>query len=397
MEAGQPAPAVVGAGYAGLMVARFFTQAGCPPTIYEEHGRVGFPKHCTGIVSTPTLLALGEPGSQCLDHSYTRIIVEGSKPPGFMVEVAGIAHMLDRVCLEKRLLQQAITHGAEFAPHTRVTRVEQGPSGVRLQAQATAKEGPPTRLTRTHTHAILAIGAKPPHIHHLTRQERRPPIPGVNFLITADHGVEPDTIRVFFDHSLAPGFFAWAVPRGRDSIVVGLASDSPQALRRGLDRIAREKLGLNRYEATEAYGGPVNRGPPLARLVEGRVMLAGDTGLLVKPVTGGGLYPMAKATQNPPLVGGCEQAYITLSRRVKVMAGELRRQYRIARILHDPSNQDLIDRAVEIAREESLGELIGGRAGFDGHHLLARAVLRKPKAALRLALAAGWRALGLLF
>lgn len=115
---GRETAAVVGAGFSGLSTARFLASRGCPTSLLEEHGRVGFPKHCTGIVSQDTLEAIGGPATRCYLHRYDAIVVEGSRGNSFTVEKRGIAHILDRVCLEEELLREAHTQGVDYRPHT---------------------------------------------------------------------------------------------------------------------------------------------------------------------------------------------------------------------------------------------------------------------------------------
>ncbi|MEM0121448.1 MAG: NAD(P)-binding protein, partial [Thermoprotei archaeon] len=41
---------IVGGGPAGLLAAAKLSEAGFRVTLFEEHVKVGFPEHCTGIV-----------------------------------------------------------------------------------------------------------------------------------------------------------------------------------------------------------------------------------------------------------------------------------------------------------------------------------------------------------
>lgn len=389
---GNEAAAVVGAGFSGLSTARFLAYRGCPTSLFEEHGRVGFPKHCTGIISQDTLEAIGEPASRCYLQRYDAILVEGSRGNSFSVEKKGIAHILDRVCLEEELLREALSQGVNYKPHTRVESVEDRGDHVRLSYRGKTGSG-----QQEYSYAVLATGSRSPAIHPLLAQKRPPSIPGVNLVVQGEHGQDPQTIRVIFDHSLAPGFFAWLVPLSPDTMIAGLASSTPGELRRGLRRLLEEKLPPS-VSLMEAYGGPVNRGPPLKMLGAGRVLLTGDAGVLVKPVTGGGLYPVAHIT-NPKgeeKGKGCSGAFDLLSKRTLRMASRLRLHYRVARLLHEPRNQGLIDRAIEEAAKARLGEVIGQKMGFDDHHLLARTVMARPLLALKLVIIAGPRALSLL-
>ena len=104
-------------------------------------------------------------------------------------------------------------------------------------------------------------------------------------------------LEMFTGESIAPGFFAWAIPTGFGTHRIGLWSSpdrlehaSPEALLHGLMHTSRHADRFVNCQIVARYCGPIPGGM-VRRPVRERAMLFGDAAGLAKPTTGGGIGP----------------------------------------------------------------------------------------------------------
>ena len=82
---------VVGAGPAGLFTALLLAQEGLDVVVFEEHAAVGFPTHCTGIVSGETNRLYKIPEEVVLNRPPSCLVIS---PGGRVAELEiGRAHV----------------------------------------------------------------------------------------------------------------------------------------------------------------------------------------------------------------------------------------------------------------------------------------------------------------
>ena len=102
---------------------------------------------------------------------------------------------------------------------------------------------------------------------------------------------EPDVMRLVINESLAPGTYAWIIPRSESTANVGVGVrlnmidgfDPKRALREHLVR-------LNVTAEPELRGRYVPAGGMLSKVQEGGIFLAGDAAGMTVPSNGGGMH-----------------------------------------------------------------------------------------------------------
>lgn len=283
-------------------------------TLYEEHGRVGYPPHCTGIVSERVMQIVGRPAWESAVSSYEGLrLVGGGR--SLWVDVKGRIYKLERTRLEELMLEEAFSLGLRFEGRrvtsiSREGRVEAGSSSGKFDIVVLA-EGYGGSLRKD-----LSIGFS------------GAPLRGINAEYSNHLGLKE--IQVIFDEKLAPGFFSWLVGAG-DVVIAGLASPRPELLGPSL-RVLEALFGLR--ERRRAYGGPVILGPPARELSAGVVHVVGDAGGMNKPLTGGGLYPNSLAAELAVrLYERGVELNEAMSRALEWVASKLRKQYLLSRLL----------------------------------------------------------------
>jgi flavin-dependent dehydrogenase len=130
-------------------------------------------------------------------------------------------------------------------------------------------------------------------------------------------------------------------------------------------------------EFKRLYGGPILLGPPARRLGLGRVFVVGDAGGLVKPLTGGGLYPNSAAASTAARIAskGASPAK-AIHRALCSIAGELEAQHHIARALLE--NKGAVKRAALLAGSLGADRALDGLIDFDRHETIPLAGLASP-------------------
>jgi digeranylgeranylglycerophospholipid reductase len=272
---------VVGAGPAGLMAARGLAAAGRAVLVVEEHDRIGYPVHCTGLVGVEAFDELSLP------RAPIRAVVAGAAFHGpdanpVAVETDRIrAAVVDRGEFDAALAADASACGAELALATRVEHVGVDGAAVSLTT--------PARGVLRARACVLACGAS-------YRFNRALGL-GVPSALVQSAQVElpfpaAPHVDVYLSRALAPGGFGWVVPFERDGM-----SWARMGLMCG-DRVQDRFAALGALVWRErGVAGPVPRPRlkalplgPVGRTYTDRIVAVGDAAGLVKPTTGGGIY-----------------------------------------------------------------------------------------------------------
>jgi len=352
--------AVVGGGFAGLMAAYTLLPLGVEVDLYEEHDRVGYPPHCTGIVSERVVEGIGVPARENIQASYEGFKVATTS--GLLrIRTKRPIYKLDRVALEQALLKAAERRGANIYLNTRVEEISLF-GEIYVGGAA-----------RKYDLVILAEGAagrlrKPLNLDHKPLASR-----GLN--VERVPGSRETMFEVFFSaERVGPGF-AWRVPTpGRIVLGALVVGGTPQSAVRNVYGVNPEK----------GYGGRVLHGPPHPTPVRGRIVLLGDAAGHNKPLTGGGLYPVTEILLEAARLAQDVELLDAMARAINRVGRRLRKQYYLARVLlRDPR---LTENLIETAVEAGVETVLDGMVDYDYHEQLPRLALSKPGKALAAAL-----------
>lgn len=271
--------AVIGAGPAGSMAARYAALSGAHTLLLEEHASIGWPVECAGLL-----------GSKALEESELptgKFVLRGLKGARVLSSNADIsfkaksykAWVVDRKLFDRALALEAVKKGAELRLNSPVREFKREDDGCVL----TVGNGEGIKADVV----ISAEGVRA----RIARQAGIGPVRKIlsGAQVEAPFSTDdPEKVEVHFGPS--PGLFAWVIPTTDDAARIGLcASDSGcWYLKAFLQKDIIRKRLLGSPVALVVGGLPLG---PSAATVADRFLAVGDACGQVKPTSGGGIYP----------------------------------------------------------------------------------------------------------
>ncbi|MCR8500960.1 MAG: NAD(P)/FAD-dependent oxidoreductase [Candidatus Korarchaeota archaeon] len=267
---------IVGGGFAGNFLAYKLADKGISVKVFEEHRTIGYPSHCSGLVSRKGLSRLGilqEVLSRGMVLSAHRCLRIRAYNKSRIIQLSGDElFVIDRPSLDRLLFEKAVNRGAEYYLGEKVSAIEKDgyikirakhyKSKIVVDAEGAAKKlarGFVSRLTET--------------------------IPALQIDVSARSNKKTDgIIDIYFN---TPDFFSWIIPIGDNVFRLGVASRWINDKYKFLSDLAKVKLGS--FKVINIFGGLVNTGGPLDKFVFGKVALVGDAAGQTKPTTAGGI------------------------------------------------------------------------------------------------------------
>ncbi len=307
---------VIGAGFSGLMAAKSLLKMGFEIEIFEEHNKVGFPEHCTGLVSGNVVSMIGSEAENVVVNRFNYMNI-CYREKCLKLKIKSGVFKLDRVALERKLLKSIENRGGLINLGSKVIRVSEN-GEIEVLGGSTKK----------FDLIILSEGfhGKLRNFLNIGLPDKFNPLYGINYEIEEPCRFSEPT--VIFGNELTKGFFLWEVPLDQSTCLVGGASEDPKSLSR---------IAQGRGEIRKSYGGPVITGPPARKYKAGKVFVVGDAAGLNKPLTGGGLYPNAllfKLVEKDLSANHNIELSIALESALKRVKKLLLRSYHVARYIH---------------------------------------------------------------
>jgi geranylgeranyl reductase family protein len=273
---------VAGAGPAGTSAARFCAQEGLSTLCIEEHGTIGHPVQCAGLLSAAAFRECGV-SDRCVIQTVRGARIVSSLGGSFSFDAGVVkAYVVDRGALDREMALHAAHEGVDFLLKTCATgfsggAVETvGPSGKRhFRCRVLiAADGPRSRFSRI-------FGLERAKYFMGGRQ------------VDCAHQVDPGLVEIHPD--AAPDFFGWVIPAGKGYARIGLCSRTD--VRSRFERFISPVRGPVISEVT----GTIPLGPmPLTYARS--VLFIGDAAGLAKPTSGGGVYTGIRSARHAAVV-----------------------------------------------------------------------------------------------
>jgi geranylgeranyl reductase family protein len=278
---------VVGAGPSGLLAAAEATRHDFDVVVFEEHGKVGVPDHCAGLLSVSGLDSLGlQPPNSVVQNT-----IEGAKiysPSGHSLLIEREkreALVVNRSLFDQWLADRAEKRGVQIRTNAHVNKISADRQGYTLKLRSVTD-------SIQSKFVCIAEGSRCQISQQLgfTGIPKTSKYPAYQFEV---EGVDIDTthVEMFYGRKISAGFFAWVIPLGGGKARVGLASRD-EAKRRLEYTMKHNPLISQRVEGAtiqRGFGGIVLVGKPVERTSIGNAVVIGDAAGHVKATTGGGI------------------------------------------------------------------------------------------------------------
>jgi geranylgeranyl reductase family protein len=284
---------VVGAGPAGSAAAAECARLGLTTLCIEEHGTIGYPVQCAGLLSTAAFEECRVSDQSVLNRVSGAKIISGAGTELRIDAKKTKALVVDRGVLDREMAETAATTGADFRVKTQVfairdnrvcTRGVHGSEDFGFRALIAA-DGPRSTIARL-----------------LGMERARTFLAGIQADLPGT--CDPQFVEIYPDAS--PEFFGWSIPTGPGRIRVGLCGspDLPERFRTFLRRFGTS--------STHLVTGTLPLGL-MPRTYGHRTLFVGDAAGFAKPTSGGGIYTGVRSARHAAAVaaGACETATFT--------------------------------------------------------------------------------------
>ncbi|WP_337589804.1 NAD(P)/FAD-dependent oxidoreductase [Methanoculleus bourgensis] len=269
---------VVGAGPSGSAAARACAEKGLATLCIEEHGTIGYPVQCAGLLSTSAFEECGvSRGSIQNEVSGARMVSDLGGELLFDARTAK-AYVVDRSLLDREMAQRAADAGAEFLLKTSVSGIK-GSSlltrGVRGREEipfrlVIAADGPRSSVARM-------LGLRRPEIY----------LGGVQ----AEVPCRVDPRYVELHPNASPDFFGWVIPVSATRARIGLCAR--EHAKDHFDRFIARYGG----NCIHLASGVIPLGV-MPQTYGHRALFVGDAAGFPKPTSGGGIYTGVRSAKH---------------------------------------------------------------------------------------------------
>ena len=285
----KPDIVVVGGGPCGSYAAYTAAKLGAEVTVCEEHETTGAPRHCAGHLNISSLKEMGiRVPRVAIENDIKGAIFYSPSGKQFVLRCrTPVTYVVDRMLFDRHMAELAVKAGVQYRFKSRVKSLildSVSVKGVTLNGKERLEANVIVDAEGCSSALLKKTGLKALESSMVVR--------GIQAEVNGAEDLDEDMVEVYFGRNVAPGFFAWIIPRKDDSAKVGLATrvgDPRDYLRWFMEKhpVASEKLKKCRTTYTSLH--PIPLDGPLTKTYSNGFLAVGDAASHVKPTTGGGV------------------------------------------------------------------------------------------------------------
>ncbi|KYC46540.1 MAG: Digeranylgeranylglycerophospholipid reductase [Candidatus Methanofastidiosum methylothiophilum] len=340
---------VVGAGPAGLLTSHYLNKAGYNVEIIEEHKSVGKPVSCSGLIGRDFFEHFKE--FDFKDSIKNRI--DGAKifcgNESFELNRKSVSFVVDR-----SLFDQSLSRELEVS------------FGERFQSFDRNKEMISIKTNMRRFNTDLLIGSDGPSSRIRTQEfdYKLRYYKGYQVRIKADLNLD-NFVQVYLEKP----FFTWIIPEGDGIYRMGTVSDNPKE---SIRKFIFEKSIKGEVIEVQAGVIPVGRGD----VYKDRIFLLGDAACQVKPLSGGGVYYGALASEflAKSIISG---NYIDYPLMCKKLLGKEISRGLFMRKIYENLNENELQNIFDFLRSKK--QILDESGSFDQHAKTIFSLIKDPK------------------
>jgi len=281
---------VVGAGPAGSTTARFAAKGGASVLMMEKDRDVGYPVRCGEAVSHEGVVQFIEPDPKWIAATVTRFRLVAPNGKQVVLKLDGTGYVLERRLFDYEIAKLAAKEGAEIITKAYVYDLLKDGDGKVIGVKALIKDEP----VEIHSRIVIGADGVESRVGKWAGIDTACPIHDMESctqMTISGIEIEQDCLEFYFGDTIAPGGYLWVFPKGNGTVNVGIGISVEEAKKKSAIRHLQEFI--ERKYPNAAVLTQIAGGVPCARtcetLVKNNVMLVGDAGHQVNPVSGGGI------------------------------------------------------------------------------------------------------------
>ena len=364
--------------------------------IVEEHGTVGVPLQCGGLISKEGVKELGYPKGAVNKVRGAYIF---SKNRCIKIEDRDIrAYVFERKIMDKDIAKRA-SKNVDFllkaygrlvtSPYYQGESRSEGFPNLKNILRERSRYSLSVSFMGDNYHLnpkviVGADGVRSSIGRSAGIPMRREVLSGAQLeMVNVD--VDDDLVYVFLDRTYSSDFFAWIIPMGKDRVRVGLC-DTSDSYRKLINLIEDHPVVSQMLRGGVPVEFSVGALPIgyAEETVKNNLLLVGDAAGQVKPLSGGGLYYGAKCAK---ICGRVIEEYLNgehdieyLKRYHTLWRGEIGREMdfglRFRSILRRMDDR-IIDKILEFIERNGLVEYIVKEGDMDNPSKVIEGILKK--------------------
>ncbi len=273
---------IVGAGPAGNAAASECAGRGLKTLCIEEHGTIGYPVQCAGLLSTAAFAECRVSDRSVLNR-ISGARVQSGQGSGILIDARKTkALVVDRGALDREMAENAARDGAEYLLRTSVCGIKDNT----LITRGAHREKPiPFNIL------IAADGPRSTIARRFGMQRARVFLAGIQADVL--HQSDPGIVGIYPDAS--PDFFGWAIPTAPGRARVGLCARShvPEYFAAFMKKFSSSSVHL--------VTGTIPLGV-MPKTYGHRTLFVGDAAGFAKPTSGGGVYTGIRSARHAAAV-----------------------------------------------------------------------------------------------
>ena len=373
---------VVGAGPAGLMASRRAAEGGARTLLLERENSLGR-KPCGEAVSISTLKDAGVRGKKFIRNRVEIFRVHAPDEEKYVDihsrKLGTAGFVIEKGLFLKELAYLAVRKGVEVRMGTPLLDLKREEDGWRVLVKSGGE-----RKTLGGKIVIGCDGVNSLVARRALGNRNQEIIPCFQYKMVNCGVGDPHTLEVYLGREVAPGGYVWIFPKDGGEANVGIGVRGAPA-KPYLDRFLSSHPELfGKAGVVEVGAAPVPVGGEIEKVVGEGVMVCGDAGGQVIPLTGGGIHSSVVAGKVAGEVAGEAVRDGTgleeYPRRYEEWSERISRSLKVLRLIEKLSDKEL----------NQLADLLTGQDVVDlanGTNLkrVGRKLLRHPHFALRLA------------
>jgi digeranylgeranylglycerophospholipid reductase len=276
---------VIGGGPIGSAVAKALAESGISVLVLERKEDIGFPNHCSGLVSTAFAELVSMPQTFILNrikggaiYSYKNNLFKFKRENEYAI-------VIDRSGYDKYIAGLAADKGVKYVFNANVKSYERVKDYLRIYFNSPAENYLDAHIVVVATGGSMAV-KKMFGFRDTPREDIKTIQVETNF-----ETEDPEIVYVRMDNSISHNWFSWVIPVNSNKARIGLGIDEDENLAQALGKLVNAwplLKGKNIDLSNKVvWHIPIGFAKETAK---DNVLVVGDTAFQVKPFSGGGLY-----------------------------------------------------------------------------------------------------------